>query len=82
MVRSISRYHPRKKAMKMKAMLSDCTKKALIGDTTSRSHCVDVFIVRSIGWCGPLGNKQVITQVHSYDIFVINTRPRLHLGLV
>ena len=54
--------------------ISNCTKKALISDTTSRSHCVDVFIVhRSIDWCRSLGNKQVITQVHSYYIFVINT---------
>ena len=32
--------------------ISNChTKKALIGDTTSRSHCVDVFIVhRSTDW--------------------------------
>ena len=28
----------------------------------------------SINWYSPLGNKPVITQLHSYAIFVINTR--------
>ena len=73
--------------MKMKAVRSayicNCTKKALIGYTTSRSHYVDVFIVkRTTDWCRPLENKQIITQVHSYDVFVINTRPWLRLTLV
>jgi len=30
---------------------------------------------RSIDWYSPLEYKQVITQVHSYDIFVINICP-------
>ena len=30
---------------------------------------------RNIDWYSLLGNKQVITQLHLYDIFVINTRP-------
>jgi len=37
---------------------------------------------QSINWYSPLGYKQVIIQVHSYDIFVINTCPQLRLGLV
>ena len=36
----------------------------------------------STDWLSLLGNKPVITQVHSYDILVINTHPRLRLGLV
>ena len=36
----------------------------------------------SIYWQSLLGNKPVITQVHSYDILIINTHPQLRLGLV
>ena len=73
-VRTISRYHPRKshenESYAQPIYISNCTKKALIGDTTSRSHCVDVFIVhRSIDW---LGNMRVITQVFLYDNMLIN----------
>jgi len=32
---------------------------------------------RSFDWYSPLGCKQVITQVHLYDIFIINTYPPL-----
>jgi len=46
-------------------------KEALIGEaiTGYSSH------KSSIDWYSLLGYKQVITQVHSYDIFVINTCP-------
>jgi len=54
-----------------------CTKEALIGEaiTSYSSH------KRSTDWYSPLGYKQAITQIHSYDIFVANTCPKLRFGL-
>ena len=55
-----------------------CTKEALIDEHNQKPLLA--FYKGSIDWCSLLGNKQVITQVHSYDI--IYTHPRLRLGLV
>ena len=37
---------------------------------------------KNIDWCMFLGNKQIISLVHLYDILVINTHPLLHLGFM
>ena len=48
-------------------------KEALIGDHNWKPLLV--IPQSTIDWCIPLRNKQVIIQVHSYDIFFIYTRP-------
>ena len=73
--RMISRYHQRKDQRNRLLV----TKEALIGE-----HNLKPLLTghkESIDWQSLLGNKPVITQVHSYDILVINTHPWLRLGL-
>ena len=56
------------------------TKEALIGE-----HNLKPLLTghkESIDWQSLLGNKPVITQVHLYDILVINTHPQLRLDSV
>ena len=48
-------------------------KEALIGDHNWKPLLA--IPQSTIDWCIPLRNKQVIIQVHSYDIFCIYTRP-------
>ena len=51
-------------------------KEALIGE-----HNLKPLLFTKKALIGSLlGNKPVITQVHSYDILVINTYPRIHEG--
>ena len=60
-------------------------KNALIGDTTGRSHCVHCRQKYR-----PLGNKQVVTQIHLYDIllltivlgFALNSRNNKNIILI
>ena len=55
-------------------------KEALIGE-----HNLKPLLVvheGSIDWQSFLGNKPAISQVHSYDILIINTNPWLCSGFV
>ena len=56
------------------------TKKALIAE-----HNLKPLLAvqkKSIDWLSFLGNKPVISQVHLYDILVINNHPQLCFGFV
>ena len=71
--RAISRYHPRKNQRNNLLV----TKEALIGE-----HNLKPLLTghkKGIDWLSLLGNRPVITQVHSYDILVINTHPRIRV---
>ena len=56
------------------------TKEALIGEHNQKPLLA--AHKRSIDWYSLLGNKPVKSQMHSYDILIINTYPQLCLTLV
>ena len=67
--RTISRYHPREN-QRIRLLVS---KEALIGEHNLKP----LLTGHKKALIG--SNKPVITQVHSYDILVINTHPRLRV---